>query len=415
MTRHAQASAEPAVDAPWWVRHPYVVLLTITCAWVVFRHAGPAADWPYFREGSDLILGRRTQVISTAVAGSHLSTLSGGLHLYAHYPEMQFGPLTLFLIAALRAATGPYGREVTVTLGTLLCVPAVWLVQSAADRWRPEAHDLRQRAVLTVVGGSALLAVWTQATLRYGHVDDALVLFFSALAVWALARGDGLLLGVALALAVAAKPTGLVLLPLLLVVTGRARIVAAAVAAAGFLVAWLPYVLADPQTLHAGSPVIETAQATALHVLGLHGYLGWVRPVQLGLSLAVGVAAVLRGRWTAAILAASAGRLLLEPGAVSYYTAGIVLGALTWEAFSAPRPRGLVTAAACAVVYLVPFQAVYSLLPYRPLLTGPLDGWIRLVSCTAVIVAIIAVPRKAGLRAVPPPVGSRPYEPVAAA
>ena len=410
MTRHAHAT----VGLPWWARRPDLLLLAVTVAWIGYRHAGPAADWPYFREGSDLILGRHTQLISPAVLGTHPSTLPGGLHLYANYPEMQFGPLTLFLIAAVRAVSGPYGRVVTITLGTLLCVPAVWLVQSAAARWRPEALGVQQRAVLTLVGGCSVLAVWTQATLRYGHVDDALVLFFSALAVWAVVRGDGLVLGIALALAVAAKPTGLVLLPLLLVVTGRQRIIALAVTGVGILVAWLPYVLADPQTLHAGSPVIETAQATALHVLGLHGYLGWVRPVQLGLSLAVGVIAVLRGRWTAAVLAGSAGRLLLEPGAASYYTAGIVLGALIWEAFSAPRPRGLVTAAACAVVYLVPFQAVYSLLPYRPLLTGPLDGWIRLVSCTAVLLAVVLVPRRVGSRVVPPPVGSRSYEPAAA-
>ena len=60
----------------------------------------------------------------------------------------------------------------------------------------------------------------------------------------------------------------------------------------GVAAAWLPFVLADPRTLAAGSPTIITAQATALHVLGLHGYLTWVRAVQLAVSVAAGVVAV---------------------------------------------------------------------------------------------------------------------------
>ena len=385
-------------DAPPWVRHPYALLTAVAVGWITVRHGGPAADWPFMREGSDLLLGRRTQLPSATVAGvSQLSTASGALHLYAHYPQIQVGPLALGLIALVRALAGPYGRLATVALGTLLCVPAVRLVVSTSARLR---GPTRERAAFVLVGGTALLAVWTQATLTYGHVDDALVLLFSALAVSAVARGDGRLLGLAIALAVAAKPTGLVLLPLLLAVSGRRRLEAAVIGGLGVAAAWLPFVLADPRTLAAGSPTIITAQATALHVLGLHGYLTWVRAVQLAVSVAAGVVAVRRGRWTAALLVASAGRLLLEPGAVSYYTAGVVLGALVWEALSARRPRGLVTAAVCAAVYLVPYQAVYSLLSYRPLLTGPLDGWLRLAVCVAVLAAVLAVPRRTWSRAV---------------
>ncbi|MDX6227010.1 MAG: hypothetical protein QOI76_400 [Frankiales bacterium] len=396
--------------APWWARHPYLLLTAVALAWIGVRHAGPAADWDYLREGSDLLLGHRTLVSSTAVVAAHASIQSGGLHLFAHYPEIQVGPLTLLLVAAIRWVSGPYGRVVTVSLGTLLCVPTIWLLDVAAARVRPVEGDPRGRALLVLVGGSSVLAVWTQATLRYAHVDDALVLFFAALAVWAVVRVDALALGTACALAVAAKPTGLILLPLLLVLTGRRRLVAGLVAAAGVASVWLPFVLADPGTLQAGSPTIQTAQATALHVLGLHGYLHWVRAAQLVLSLGVGLIAVLRGRWPAALLAAAAGRLLLEPGAVSYYTTGIVLGALAWEALSVQRARGLVTASVCAAFYLVPYQAVYSLLPYHPLLTGRLDGWLRLGSCLALILAVTAVPqrwwpapRAAGPVAVPSP------------
>jgi hypothetical protein len=391
--RRGDAVTERAA-APWWARHPYLLLTAVALAWVGVRHAGPAADWNFFRAGSDLLLGRRTLISASGSVAAHPSTLSGGLHLFAHYPEMQFGPLTLVLVATIRWLSGPNGRAVTVGLGTLLCVPTVWLLESAATRFRPLADDPRRRAGLVLVGGCSLLTVWTQATLRYGHVDDALVLFFSALAVWAVVRADAAVLGTACALAVAAKPTGLILLPLLLVLTGRRRLVAALIAGGGVLAGWLPFVVADPQTLHAGSPTIATAQATALHVLGLHGYLPWVRVAQLALTLTVGVIAVLRGRWPAALLVAAAARLLLEPGAVSYYTAGIVLGAFVWEILSVPRARGLVTAGVCAGVYLVPYQAVYSLLPYQPLLTGHLDGWLRLFTCLALILAVTALPHR---------------------
>jgi hypothetical protein len=58
---------------------------------------------------------------------------------------------------------------------------------------------------------------------------------------------------------------------------------------------------------------------------------GWVRPAQLVGGFALAALAVTRGRWLAAVLAAVAWRLLLEPGAHRYYTAGFVLGALLVE------------------------------------------------------------------------------------
>jgi hypothetical protein len=40
------------------------------------------------------------------------------------------------------------------------------------------------------------------------------------------------------------------------------------------------------------------------------------------------------------------------------------------------------------------YQAVYSLIPYQPLLTGRLDGWLRLGTCLALLLAAVAVPRR---------------------
>ena len=95
-------------DAPPWVRHPYALLTAVAVGWIAVRHGGPAADWPFMREGSDLLLGRRTQLPSATVAGvSQLSTASGALHLYAHYPQIQVGPLALGLIALVRAPRRP--------------------------------------------------------------------------------------------------------------------------------------------------------------------------------------------------------------------------------------------------------------------------------------------------------------------
>src|SRR5207247_1740458 len=102
--------------------------------------------------------------------------------------------------------------------------------------------------------------------------------------------------------------------------------------------AWLPFVVADPHTLSAaGRFAIVNDPGSALQALGVHmaGAPHWVRPLQLALGLALGVAAALRGRWAAALLAGVAVRIALDPGTFGYYATGLVAAALMWDLLGA--------------------------------------------------------------------------------
>jgi hypothetical protein len=135
------------------------------------------------REGSDLLFGHRTTLNLTGgglLVGA-LSTRSGGLHLYAHYPSFQIGPLSLAIVALLRLVAGTEGRLATQCFGMALLVPTVWLVESTAKRLRPAVEPLSGTFIL--VGGACLLLAWTQMAVVYTHLDDAIVMVLAAGAV----------------------------------------------------------------------------------------------------------------------------------------------------------------------------------------------------------------------------------------
>lgn len=104
-----------------------------------------------------------------------------------------------------------------------------------------------------------------------GHLDDVLAMVFAVVALRAVSAGRPFLAGVALAAAVAAKPWAIGFVPLLLALPrGRLRR-AAATAAAGTVLAWAPFVLANPHTLGALHPPVGLSPASGLHTLGAPG------------------------------------------------------------------------------------------------------------------------------------------------
>jgi hypothetical protein len=202
-------------------------------------------------------------------------------------------------------------------------------------------------ALAVLLGGILVVQAWSPLSTIYAHLDDVLVLSAGVVAVWAVARRHPEIVGVAIGLGIAAKPWGVVALPLVLALSGRGRWRALLIASGISAVAWLPFVIADPSTLTAIKPAVITAPASVLHLFGVPLTDGpsWVRPVQLAAALIAGGLAVWRGRWAAVLLVGIAVRVGLDPQTFLYYSAGLVLAALVWDLLRSPYPLPIFTLA----------------------------------------------------------------------
>jgi hypothetical protein len=279
---------------------------------------GDQGDWFDFVRGSRLLFG--------GAAG-------GGLHLFAHHPELQVGPLSLVVSAAVREVSSGNGFVSAVLLTMGLGIVTLFLVERIAARLRPGATV----TVAVALGAPLFLKQWG-AIASIGHVDDALALAFGTLAVYAVAERWPTVAGCAVGLAVGSKPWAVFFLPVLWALPryrARSVVIAGVVSAA----AWLPFVLADSHTLSAGAYTIYNWPDSTLRVLGVGSLRTpeWVRPAQLIACLAVGAVAAWRRRWYAVPLAAIATRMLLDGGTWGYYAAGLVLGALLVDAIASTR------------------------------------------------------------------------------
>jgi len=138
-----------------------------------------------------------------------------------------------------------------------------------------------------------------------------------------------LLLAMALAAAADAKPWALGFAVLLVALPVEHRRRAALVTAAAVAAVWLPFVIADPQTLMIGRFTIDTAADSALRALGVKDPVTppWDRPAQVILGAVIGLLAVRRGRWPLVPLAVVAARMLLDPQTYSYYSSGLLIAA----------------------------------------------------------------------------------------
>lgn len=276
------------------------------------------SDWHYFVQGSRLLFG---------------DAPDGGLHVFARHPELQTGPLSLVVSSAIRELASGNGFVSAALLTMGLGIITLFLVERIAARLRLGGTPF----VAVALGAPLFLKEW--ATLAsIGHVDDALALAFGTLAVYAVANRWPTVAGCAIGLAVGSKPWAVFFLPMLWALPRyRARSVSLAVAVSA--AAWLPFILADRHTLSAGAYTIYNWPDSTLRVLGVGSLMTpeWVRPAQLAACLAVGAVAVWRGRWYAVPLAAIATRLLLDGGTHGYYAAGLVLGALLFDAIASTR------------------------------------------------------------------------------
>jgi hypothetical protein len=334
----------------------HVVLAAWATAWFLLmaRHGG--VSWHYFVQGGDGLLD--------------FHQAGGGLHLYASNPQLQMGPLA-FLVSGLLVMVGPgFGllvAQLTLALSGLL----VFLVACRlGDEVRPSrvAADAGRRLLLA---GLAFIPVWMNLAVRFVHVDDVLALVLVTLALRAVRHRQGLLAGLLLGLSVDAKPWALPFLALLFALPAGRRRAPMAAAAGALLVAWLPFLLADPASLMAARFTIANSAASTLRTLGVTAPVTpwWDRPAQAGLGLVLALVAVRRGRWAAVVLLATGARVVLDPGSYTYYAAGLAVGALLWDQVGTRRALPVWTWSCASVLFASRW------LPLPP----SVHGWTRLV------------------------------------
>ena len=284
--------------------------------------------------------------------------------------------------AALLVPLGQHaGLVVAQALGALLGLVVLRLVSSTARAVAPLGSEAAQRLQLLVAGG-AFLPVWMNLAV---HIDDVLALVLVVAAIWSAVHRRSFPAAVLLGLAAGAKPWALpfVLLALGLPSRERGRVLGVALAVAGCV--WLPFVLFDPASLLAARYAIPTAAASSLHLLGVTSPVtpGWDRPAQLLIGAALAALAVRRRRWPAAVLLVVGVRVVLDPGAYSYYTAGIVVGALLWDVLGSRNRLPWWTVTATVTLFVTHW------LPLTPLS----QAVIRVVFVAACVL-MLALPRR---------------------
>lgn len=351
---------------PPFDRRTGLTLVALSAVVALVQLPGPhATAWHWFHDAARLLVG------DEGVAGA------GGLSLYRDHPEFQFGPLSA-LAAVPFSLFGPTGGSwLAIAAASALGLVAVTAVAAAARRLRPDANGpARDRSLF--VGAAVLIVVWGDVAVRTAHLDDALALCATAVAVWALADGRPWWAAVLLGVAAAAKPWAIVFAPLAAAAPGPRRLLRPVVAAAVALVTWVPFVLVEPDTLGVRGYEIANEATSALRTLGVSAATTpeWARPAQLLVGLAVAFLLVRAGRWPAALMAGVAVRLLLDPAANRYYTAGLVLAVLVFEWVEYPER--------------LPWLAVGSAVLLEASQIGDLPpqlgGWMRIV----VVVAVLA-------------------------
>ncbi len=313
----------------------------------VFAVALSVWSWPMFEEWNGphtlnadyykgIFAGR---ALFGAMPGYH----GGPLHIYTSMPQMHVGPPILLLAGSL--GRWQYGTQAWAVLILLCGLVSVWAVERAALAL---GADRRRIRIASTLGAVLVLAGWP-LLLQFMHLEDALAIALIALAAVVIAeRRPWWLLAVTLGLAAGCKTWAAMTWPLVLMLDRPDRIRAAGVAVAGAVVWWVPFVVADPATIRAVSDVPIVMPRSGLIALGMptwHAAPDHIRLLQMLLGFCFAALAVVRGRWTAAPLAAFASRSLVEPSFFLYYGVGTLVAALLWDVTSSRR-RPLWTTAA---------------------------------------------------------------------
>lgn len=259
---------------------------------------------------------------------------AGPLHLYASAPQIQVGPLSLVTLGAVNRALEPgvdVGRTV-IAAAVLVCgLITVW----AIERTALSLGVAKRRAQLTTLLAGPVVVASFGWIAYYAHVEDAVAITLTTLAVAAVAaRRPWWLPALALGAAALCKPWAVIGFPLLLALDsdrGKAFAVAVGVTVLG----WGPFIIGAPGTISAlaslGSVVYPHTVSEALGMAVQQKALPDARFLEMVVGFGLAALVVLRGRWQAVILAGFAGRLLLEPRWFIYYGVSALVGAVLWD------------------------------------------------------------------------------------
>ena len=302
-----------------------------------------------------------------------------GMSVYARFPDVQTGPFSL-LIARVLSITPRDGFVVS----TILCVGlGLFAIRCLERAQHPGRTTDPQGTHMTVLLGGLVVMFWWAKLGGYGHLDDAIVLTAAAAAVLKIRQGKSIVAAVLIGLAIATKPWAVILVPLTFVPVGplwqrlRAPLIANAIGA----LFWLPFFVAEPHTLESMRPTVNIAPDSVLQLFGVtnESLPTWMRSAQLLGALGLATFAIWRGRVGGVLLVAVAFRMMTDPGTWSYYTAGLMLGALAWDLYetTSVAPTAMLAA---AVLLLPPW-----LIPWPDVRAAT-----RLVTCLAAIVLVAA-------------------------
>lgn len=279
-----------------------------------------ALKWRWFTHPDFTIARRAARVLFSTQA----------LHLYQKVPQAQMGPLAISI--------APLPHTLYNVLVALLAVP--FLVLAAGPLTVGTVPALRK----VTWGLATLLLVipWAQLAWK-GHADDALVLVGAAVMLTALRRSRTGWAVFGWGVAIAGKPTALVLGPLLLASPG--------LLVAGLLVTaliWVPFALPDPLALaRAGQGVMPVVRGDGPWYLGVP--VGrppaWIRPAQLVLGWTGSALGYVRRRPEVGVLLGLAARAVLEPNPAPAYSISLIALALFVDAGRAVPVATLLAAA----------------------------------------------------------------------
>lgn len=364
------------------VRARTIIWLFVLAA-VAARYVGRSdGDWEEIFDATGLLFG---------VHGP-IHHLPGGLHLYASYPEFQFGPLALIAAVPLWAA-GWSARWLAAVAMLGIGWASLVLIDRAASGTGSAGTDVGAARPARVepaelgrlVGGVVAAVAWVPLAARYLHIDDALAVLAIVGAVVAIRCERGVLAGLLVGAAIGCKPWAAPMMPMLagLPRTQWRRAGAAAVAATAAV--WLPFLIAAPSMVRAGSPQVDVSDASVLRLFGVPGGIGpgWVRPVQLVVAGVCATVAATRGRWTGVALVVLAVRILVDPGTFEYYTSALVVAALVWDTVA--RSSAVPVATVCAALALDLAEVVVASATARAVLRlGAVLGLVGWVTCAPI-------------------------------
>ena len=327
------------------------LVLPGTLAAVISLAVGqPTADWPLARAGAHYLL-------------------SGHLTVYADMPYVQMGPLSLVLAGVLPGTV--YLAAVSALLPLVLWMATV------------SFPPTRLTYLTTLFGGILLAWPWAAFAVQ-GHGDDALVVVGIVAMASTLKSHSEVWVVSGFLIALAAKPTAILFLPLAFVHSRRAGIVATL--AGGVL--WAPFVFADvPGFLAAGHGqgfIWANSLPELLGGISQTVIPGWLRLTQVIGGVAMCWFLARRSGTAAAVAGVFAFRVLTEPGTWNYYSTSVIAGAILLDLC-----RG----------WRVPWTTLLAFLSFVAVFGEPpitlARGVVRILSLTGVLALAIATRQRA--------------------